>query len=430
MPEVDVCIIGGGIQGCGVAQAAAAAGYKTVLLEQTALAHATSRRSSKLIHGGLRYLESGQFALVAKSLAERERLIRNAPELVRRVPFYIPIYKHTRRRPWQLVLGLSLYAVLGRLHAGACYRSLDYDKWSQLDGLKLDGLQAVYQYWDAQTDDLQLTRAVMYSAMQLGAQLFCPARCVSAQRRGDRYHIDYQLADNQASLTSKVLINAAGPWVSDVHAKLDSNVAMPAIELVQGAHLILKQSAPSGVYYVESPSDQRAVFVMPWHGQTLIGTTETLVSGDPASVQPTEHEVDYLRNIAHFYFPHNDDSVLDQFAGVRVLPKTERGVFHRPRDTLLYTHANLPGYLALIGGKLTAYRVTAQKVMQMLQQHLSEQKPIADTRELALSKAPEDLQSSRPAAFVNSVSLPGRCIDLSMRSDLGQLRRKDFKLHA
>ena len=391
MPEVDVCVIGGGIQGCGVAQAAAAAGYKTVLLEQTALGSATSRRSSKLVHGGLRYLESGQFTLVAKSLAERERLICNAPELVRRVPFYIPIYKHTRRRPWQIALGLSLYAILGRLQAAACYRSLDHDKWMQLDGLKQDGLQAVYQYWDAQTDDLQLTRAVMYSAMQLGAQLLCPARVIAAQRHGDHYHLDYQQGESQSSLTCKILINAAGPWVSDVHSNLQSSVVLPAIELVQGAHLILKQSAPTGVYYVESPSDQRAVFVMPWHGQTLIGTTETVSTGDPASVQPTEHEIDYLRNIAHFYFPHNDDSVLESFAGVRVLPKGDQGVFNRPRDTLLFSHAKLPGYLALIGGKLTTYRVTAEKVMQAMKRYLPAQQPIANTRELSLAMAPEIL---------------------------------------
>ena len=391
MTDVDVCVIGGGIQGCGVAQAAAAAGCKTILLEQSALASATSRRSSKLIHGGLRYLESGQFALVAKSLAERERLLRNAPELVRRVPFYIPIYKHTRRRPWQVALGLGLYAILGRLQPGACYRTLEHHKWSQLNGLKQDGLQAVYQYWDAQTDDFQLTRAVMYSAMQLGAQLLCPARFVAAQRIADRYQIDYLQGEVQASLTSRVLINAAGPWVGDVHKRLASRVSLPDFDLVQGAHLILKQSAPSGVYYVESPSDQRAVFIMPWHGQTLIGTTETVVSGDPAKVQPTEHEIHYLRNIARFYFPHNDDSVLDQFAGVRVLPKSARGVFHRPRDTHLFSHSALPGYMTLIGGKLTAYRVTAQKVMRELRPYLALQHPILDTREITLCKAPDEM---------------------------------------
>jgi glycerol-3-phosphate dehydrogenase len=391
MAEVDVCVIGGGIQGCGVAQAAAAAGYNTVLLEQIALGSATSRRSSKLVHGGLRYLESAQFALVAKSLAERERLLRNAPELVRRVPFYIPIYKHTRRRPWQIALGLSVYAVLGRLQAAACYRSLDHEQWLQLDGLKQDGLQAVYQYWDAQTDDMQLTRAVMYSAMQLGAQLLCPARFIAAQHRGGRYHVDFQQGESEQSLSCKVLINAAGPWVREVHTNLASPVSLPPIELVQGAHLILKQSAPAGVYYVESPSDQRAVFVMPWYGQTLIGTTETLITGDPAGVQPTEHEVDYLRNIAHFYFPQNDDHVLEAFAGVRVLAKGEQSAFHRPRDTLLFTDRELPGYLALIGGKLTAYRVTAAKVMQMLKHTLPARRPIADTRDVRFGKAPENL---------------------------------------
>lgn len=391
MTDVDVCVIGGGIQGCGVAQAAAAEGYTTILLEQTSLASATSRRSSKLIHGGLRYLESGQFALVAKSLAERERLIRNAPELVKRVPFFIPIYKHTRRRPWQVALGLGVYAMLGRLQPFACYRTLDAGQWSQLDGLKQDGLQVVYQYWDAQTDDVLLTRAVMYSAMQMGAQLLCPATFVAAQLRSDRYQIDYLQGENQASLTCKVLINAAGPWVDEVHNRLRSRVTMPAIELVQGAHLILKQPAPSGVYYVESPGDQRAVFIMPWYGQTLVGTTETIVSGDPARVRPTEHETDYLRDIARYYFPHNDDTVHDQFAGVRVLPRTGSGVFHRPRDTLLFSDTGLPGYLALIGGKLTAYRVTAQKVMQEMKKYLPLQKSIADTREIKLCRAPDKL---------------------------------------
>jgi len=389
MTDVDVCVIGGGIQGCGVAQAAAAAGYKTILLEQTALASATSRRSSKLIHGGLRYLESGQFALVAKSLAERELLIRNAPELVKRVPFYIPIYRQTRRRPWQVALGLGAYAILGRLKPFACYRSLEHRQWAHLDGLRQEGLQAVYQYWDAQTDDRQLTYAVMYSALQLGAQLVCPARIAAAKRIGDRYQVDYLQGEHQASLTSKVLINAAGPWVSEVHNLLPTEVKMPAIDLVQGAHLLLKQSAPSGVYYVESPADQRAVFIMPWEGQTLVGTTETIVTGDPATVQPTEHEIDYLRNIAHYYFPHNDDSVLDQFAGVRVLPHTQQGVFHRPRDSYLYTHPQLPGYLALIGGKLTAYRVTAQKVIHMMKNYLASRTPVIDTREIKLCKAPD-----------------------------------------
>lgn len=386
MQDVDVCIIGGGIQGCGVAQAAAAAGHKTVLLEQTALASATSSRSSKLIHGGLRYIESAQFILVAKSLAERERLLRNAPDLVNRVPFYIPIYKSTRRRPWQIVSGLSLYAMLGWLHPFACFRKIKQQEWSQLDGLRQEGLQAVYQYWDAQTDDAELTQAVMHSALQLNATLLCPARVVRAEFLHDHYRVDYVQDEHSSSLTCKTLINAAGPWVNDVHQLLTTSIPFPQIEFVQGAHLLLKQAAPSGVYYVESPSDQRVIFVMPWQGYTLVGTTETVFQGNPVNVKATEHEVEYLRNLAHYYFPHNDDEVINQFAGVRVLLKTDKGLFNRPRDTKFFTHTELPGYVALIGGKLTAYRATAEHVVSLIKRYLPSRSAIADTREIKLSR--------------------------------------------
>jgi len=390
--DVDVCVIGGGIQGCGVAQAAAAAGYSTVVLEQTALASATSSRSSKLIHGGLRYLESAQFPLVAKSLTERERLLRNAPGLVRRIPFYIPIYKHNHRRSWQVALGLSLYAMLGRLHPFACFRRIEQQQWSQLDGLNQDGLQAVYQYWDAQTDDVELTRAVMYSALQLGATLLCPARALAATRDQDRYQVDFLQADRQSSLSCKVLINAAGPWVDEVHQRLGAAVPLPRIDLVQGAHLLLRQAAPSGVYYVESQHDQRVVFVMPWQGHTLVGTTETPFTGDPAQVTATVHEVAYLRNLAHFYFPQNDDEVIGEFAGVRVLLRTQQGPFERPRDTLYFTDPRLPGYLALIGGKLTAYRATAEEVMKRLKGYLPARRRIANTAVLRMDQAPRTLE--------------------------------------
>lgn len=387
MADVDVCVIGGGIQGCGVAQAAAAAGYRTLLLEQKALGHATSSRSSKLIHGGLRYLESGQFSLVAKSLAERERLLRNAPELVKRIPFYIPIYKHTRRRPWQIALGLSLYALLGRMYAGSGFRRVPVRDWPTLDGLEQHGLQAVYQYEDAQTDDHALTRAVMHSAQKLGAELLCPARFTRAHHHQDHFQIDYEFQGQRQSLHSQVLINAAGPWVMPVHAGIQTKINLPPVDLVQGTHLVLHQPAPSGVYYVEAPSDHRAVFIMPWQGFTLVGTTETIVTGDPAKVQPRQEEILYLQHIARMYFPQCNSQIVDQFAGVRVLVRTQQGVFRRPRDTQLFTHDMLPGYVALIGGKLTAYRVTAERVIALLKPHLPVRAPCADTRSLKLVPA-------------------------------------------
>ncbi len=387
--QYDVCIIGGGIQGCGVAQAAAAVGYRVLLLEQTGLASATSSQSSKLIHGGLRYLESAQFGLVMDSLYERELLIKNAPELVKRVPFYIPIYKHTSRRSWQVFLGLSLYAILGRLKAEACFRKVPATKWSQLDGLSEHNLQAVYQYSDAQTDDVQLTRAVMYSACQLGAELVCPAQFIQATYQNNNYQVLYTAEDSEREIFARVLINATGPWHNEVQNKISPQIKVPEIELVQGAHIVINQAPPRGVYYVESPSDRRAVFVMPWYQQTLIGTTETHYEGNPAKIEPTEHELDYLQNIVHYYFPTYDNNIVNSFAGVRVLPQSEKSMFSRTRDTIYITNSSLPGYVGLMGGKLTGYRSTAEKTLNKVKSYLGDTTERINTRAIQLGVAPD-----------------------------------------
>ncbi len=384
MTTFDVCIIGGGIQGCGIAQAAAAAGYRVVLLEKTDLASATSSRSSKLIHGGLRYLESGQFRLVAKSLYERDLLLRLAPELVRRVPFYIPVYKQTSRRPWQIFTGLSVYALLGKLKAIACFHLVEEVNWDSLNGLQQRDLQAVFQYWDAQTDDAKLTRAVMHSACELDAQLFCPAEFKSANLTGDGYEVVYSEHGKEKTLTSKTLINSAGPWVSEIQKLITPKAAAPAIELVAGTHIVLNQPAPKGVFYVESPQDRRAVFVMPWYGKTLVGTTERKYDGDPLQLAPTDHEVEYLLAITRYYFPRFSQEVEHAFAGARVLPHHEKQLFHRPRDTIFYQHHTLPGYLAIMGGKLTGYRATSLTVLDRLRGALPQRAAKADTAKLRL----------------------------------------------
>jgi len=387
--QYDICVIGGGIQGVGVAQAAAAAGYSVALLEKSSLASATSSRSSKLIHGGLRYLESAQFGLVAESIYERELLLKNAPELVRRVPFYIPLYKNTSRKSWKVFIGLSLYALLGRLKATACFRRIAEKDWPSLDGISCTKLKSVYQYTDAQTDDIKLTRSVMHSAVELGAELLCPGRFISATYANKLYTVAYE-KDNQAlDLTCSVLVNAAGPWVNSVQKNITakgigSGVIETQIELVQGAHLVIKQPAPKGVYYVESPSDRRAVFIMPWYEHTLVGTTETHYEGDPDQIEPTEHEIEYLQTIVRYYFPKYDTEILHSFAGARVLPKGDESMFNRPRDTVYFTDQTLPGYVALMGGKLTGYRATGQKTIEKVKTYLPEKAAIADTREIRL----------------------------------------------
>jgi glycerol-3-phosphate dehydrogenase len=385
-PVYDVVIIGGGIHGVGVAQAAAAAGYSALLLERQALAGGTSSRSSKLIHGGLRYLESAQFGLVRESLREREILLRNAPGLVRRVPFCIPVYSSTRRPPWMIRAGLLLYALLGGLSRNARYESVPRARWDSLDGLDTRGLRAVFRYEDAQTDDTRLTQAVMRSAQALGAELRCPANFLSAVHDTDGWLVHYLAGNGEASCRARTLVNAAGPWVNAVLDRIAPRPPMLTVELIQGAHILIEGETRHGIYYVEAPSDGRAVFVMPWQGQTLVGTTETVFNGDPGSVRALPQEIAYLQETLQHYFPHQRGRLLDSFAGLRVLPQGPGSLFHRSRETVLHPDdADHVRLVTIYGGKLTGYRATATRVMRLLQKSLPARQTVADTKKLSLS---------------------------------------------
>lgn len=381
----DVVVIGAGIHGAGVAQAAAVAGYRVLVLERTAIAAGTSSRSSKLIHGGLRYLESGQWSLVRASLRERALLLRLAPDLVRAVPFHIPIYHTTRRGALTVRLGLSVYALLGGLATTARFSSVARMNWDRLDGLRTHGLRAVFRYYDAQTDDAALTRAVMRSAQQFGAELACPAEFVSAGRATDGYTVRYH-TDTEHEIEATVLVNAGGPWVEHVAQRVTPAPPRFAVDLVQGTHVVMPGALSHGCYYTEAPQDGRAVFALPWHGHTLVGTTETLYTGDPAAVQPHPQEVDYLLAVLRHYFPRYTDAPLQRFAGLRVLPRAAAAAFDRPRDTVFALDCRPGvGYAAIYGGKLTAYRATAAKLMHHIYAALPSRSPRGDTARLPLT---------------------------------------------
>src|SRR5476651_1458014 len=239
MKQFDVVIVGGGIHGAGVLQAAAAAGHRALLFERVGLASGTSSRSSKLIHGGLRYLESGQFALVRESLRERAIHLRIAAELVELKPFFLPVYRDTRRRPWQLKLGLWIYALLGGFDATTRFGSVPKSKWSALDGLKTLDLDAVIRYHDAQTNDALLTRAVVKSALGLGAELAMPARFTRATLCEDGVTLSYATSLQTAEIKARVLVNAAGPWASLVAQAVEPAIAIPDVDLVQGTHILI-----------------------------------------------------------------------------------------------------------------------------------------------------------------------------------------------
>jgi len=386
--QYDVSVVGAGIHGVGVAQAAAAAGQKVLLLEQHGPAFGTSSRSSKLIHGGLRYLESGQFHLVKESLLERALMLKNAPDLVRLKAFHIPLYQDTRRKPWQIMLGLSMYAVLGGFKRGCRFGTIPKKEWSQLDGLKTDKLRSVFRYFDGQTDDALLTRAVMQSAVRLGAEAHIPAKFQHADLYDGGVRVSYQQFDRSVEVDARVLVNATGPWVNHTLKAVTPAPPLRLIELVQGTHLVLPGQVTRGIYYVESPRDGRAVFVMPWYGETLVGTTETRYRGEPADVKPLQTEVNYLLQIMKHYFPQRHTRAADiehSFAGVRVLPAGSGHAFHRPRETLLDTDRdNKPRLVSIFGGKLTGWRATAEQVMQRIASSLPVREQRADTRNIPL----------------------------------------------
>lgn len=381
----DVAVIGGGIQGAGVAQAAAAAGYSVVLYEKTAIAAGTSSKSSKLIHGGLRYLESAQFKLVRKTLLERERLIKLAPSLVKPVPFYIPIYTHTTRHSWQIAIGLFLYKILGGFKKYTRFRKVNINRKIPIENLSVKNLKAMYQYYDAQTDDALLTQSVVRSAKSLGAVLKCPASVTNIRYKNNCYAITGNNGENDIAIC---VVNVAGPWVNEVLSTVcETDVTTMDCDLVQGSHIVIDAAAPEGVIYVEAPQDQRAVFIMPWKNKTLVGTTETLYVGDPikvkATVEPSKAEIDYLKEVYEYYMITKNVKVLESFAGLRVLPKLDGSFFSRPRDTVI--HASAKNLLTLYGGKLTSYRVTAEQVLKRLKVMLPiENKNAVDTKTIKL----------------------------------------------
>lgn len=405
----DITVIGGGIAGAGVAQAASAAGYKVLLLEKGEFAQETSSRSSKLIHGGLRYLESGQFHLVYTALKARRELLKLAPELVKPVPFYIPVYQHSQRGTWTLSAGLMLYGLLCFGDPLCRFKRLNKNQWHKLQGLDKTGLKAVYQYWDAQTDDEQLTLSVLESAKKLGCSLHTHAELLTvsdaSSSTGSGYELSYQInsshsdknnkaeanamvrvnSPTQQTISTRMIINASGPWVNKVLDFINPNIPQSAIDWVQGTHIIIDEPALDFIYYLESIEDERVVFVMPWKGKTMIGTTEVVLKQLPNSIEPQAHEIAYLMNLYQHYFPEKEINMLSAFSGVRVLPKVSSNAFNRERESVIAQSCNAK-VITLYGGKLTTFRATSKAVLKLMEQQLGSRKPKANVDNITLEK--------------------------------------------
>jgi glycerol-3-phosphate dehydrogenase len=322
--------------------------------------------------------------LVRESLRERAILLRIAPHLVRLVPFHIPVYGGMRRGPLTIRAGLSLYAMLGGLGKAARFSTVPRDGWDLLDGLRQENLRAVFRYYDGQTDDAALCRAVISSAHELGAHVMLGAELIAAEADSHGWTLRYHQEEAVHELHARVVVNAAGPWVAQVLDHFTPKPPHREIDLVGGTHIELEGTLEQGIYYTEAPADGRAVFSMPWKGRILVGTTEQ-PTRDPDNVQPTQAEIDYLRETFAHHFPNHPIQQLDAWAGLRVLPRSEGAAFSRSREVVLVqNHAQRPSVLSVYGGKLTGYRATAERVRKCIAPSLGPADRKADTATLRL----------------------------------------------
>jgi glycerol-3-phosphate dehydrogenase len=257
--------------------------------------------------------------------------------------------------------------------------------------LNTRGLEAVIRYHDAQTDDTQLTRAVVQSALSLGAELAMPATFSRATLTAGGVNIAYRESDSIHECYAQVLVNAAGPWAAHVAHSITPAIPIPAVDLVQGTHIVVPFALTAGIYYVESPKDGRAVFLMPWRGATMIGTTETPYDGEPDQVRPLPVEEEYLLDVARHYFPAwqhlTREHITQRFAGLRVLPSASQAAFDRSRETIFSTDRDPnPRVLGIYGGKLTGWRAAAAHVLDRIRPSLPAKPRRAATDQMILRR--------------------------------------------
>lgn len=372
----DLLIIGGGINGAGIAADAAGRGLDVMLCEKADLASATSSWSTKLIHGGLRYLEFYEFSLVRKSLQEREVLTAAAAHIIKPLAFHIPQLPHSRSS-WLIRAGLFLYDNLARRKRFAGSRAIKIDPEGPLNAAITRG----FEYWDAQVDDSRLVVLNALQAKRHGAKILTRTECTGIQSLENGWRVT--LRDHTTNIDSEVdckaIVNATGPWVAALSERLNNDEAEHEIRLVKGSHIVVPRMYPGSQAYMLQHHDGRVIFVIPWlQDYTLIGTTEAEHRGSLDHVEISKEETNYLLSIVNLYFKksilHSD--VVYSFAGVRPLIDDEEvNASKVSRDYKLELEATPHPILSVYGGKVTTYRVLAEDVLNRLGKALPEMGP-------------------------------------------------------
>ena len=379
--QYDIAVIGGGINGAGIARDAALRGLKVILLEKDDFGSGTSSWSSRLIHGGLRYLEYGEIPLVFESLHERRRLRALASHLVSELKLSIPIYADSRRSKFIIRLGMLAYDLLSLGKNLPAHRMLSArELMMEEPGLQEEGLQGGAQYFDAQVTFVErLVLENVIAAREAGAVVrnYCPVIGINIR---DRVVRSVQFVDHfsgqESEVSARVVINAAGPWVDSVLATVNREM-QPVMGGTKGSHIVVGKfnGAPSSAFYVEARKDGRPFFIIPWNEQMLIGTTDIRYDGDPGDVTASDEEIEYLVAETNAVFPSANLTRKDihyTYAGIRPLPRRDKG----PESAITRKHIILKhrkeakGLVSIIGGKLTTYRNLAEIVVDKVVREL------------------------------------------------------------
>jgi glycerol-3-phosphate dehydrogenase len=402
----DVLVIGGGINGAGIARDAAGRGLSVVLCEKDDLASHTSSASTKLIHGGLRYLEQYEFRLVRKALIEREVLLRSAPHIMHPLRFIMP-HDAGQRPAWLIRAGLFLYDHLARRALLPASGTVDLQSHPAGAALKPQ-FRRGFVYSDGWVDDARLVVLNAMDAALKGATVLTRARCESAARHDGAWTVNLRGADGEArAIRARCLVNAAGPWAAHLHQEATHQASEKPVRLVKGSHIVVRRLFDHPEGYIFQHPDGRIVFALPYESDfTLIGTTDVEYHGDADQVAISQDEVRYLCELSNRYFRRtlSPDDVFWSYSGVRPLVEDPLSdASHVTRDYRLEWDTGGAPLLSIFGGKITTYRKLAEEAVDRLAAALG----------------------NRSKAWTGNASLPGGNITASGFGDFaGQMQRR------
>lgn len=390
--KFDVVVIGGGINGTGIAREAQRAGYRTLLVERIDFGAGTTSRATRLIHGGLRYLEHGEFALVYESLHEREVLVREAAHLVRPLRLLVPVYRGDERPPWKVRAGLALYDLFSLRKSLPRHRAMPSKALDVYEpGLSRDGLRAAYTFFDAQVEfPERIVAETLREFTDAGGVAMNHVAVIGIMSPGGvlrSLRLRDEMTGTTADVEMRVAVNAAGPWVDELMRGSDAERHEQLIGGTKGSHIVVDwPDGPKHALFVSAREDGRPFFIVPWYRYTLIGTTDLRYDADPSTAEATPDEIRYLVDECNRLFPSapiTREEILYSYSGVRPLPfqrDGKEGTITRSHMVIDHVKRGGPeGLLSVVGGKLTTYRSLSRSGLEAIRKRAEPSlPPVAD----------------------------------------------------